>query len=222
MNRLEDKWDQSYNREENHIFFPKEDVVKFLARNYKNKNTESLKALDFGCGIGRQTFLLAEFGFDAYGCDISKVALEKAQQLSSKFDFNPKDKFLFIESQRLPFEDKTFECSISDCVLDSMSFENAHSSLKELARVTSGYIFISLIGAKANHTDGKKPGDFIVEDEFEQGTIQSYYNRERIDELLDKSGLKIKDLYSVYTANQSDEIIYERYYITLKSNESIN
>ena len=58
------KWEASYERLENYIFFPKEEVVKFLNRyvkkksgvdSYKNilQSSTKLKALDLGCGIGR-------------------------------------------------------------------------------------------------------------------------------------------------------------------------
>jgi 2-polyprenyl-3-methyl-5-hydroxy-6-metoxy-1,4-benzoquinol methylase len=95
------KWDESYDRNENHTLYPKEEVVKFLNRFVRKKlgdnkfidilmtDREKLRGLDCGCGIGRMTMLLNEFNIDSYGVDISKVAIQKAKELfpvlSNKF-----------------------------------------------------------------------------------------------------------------------------------------
>lgn len=41
--------------------------------------TRPLKGLDYGCGIGRQTLLLKEFGINAYGIDISIYTINKVR-----------------------------------------------------------------------------------------------------------------------------------------------
>ncbi len=99
------KWDQSYTRGENFIFFPKEEVVKFLNNYIRKKSgvnsytdilklSARFKALDLGCGVGRQTFLLQEFGFDSFGVDISQVALEKAKETSKALGYKMENSFI--------------------------------------------------------------------------------------------------------------------------------
>jgi SAM-dependent methyltransferase len=92
------EWEESYKRGENFIFYPKEEVVKFINRYVvKRKNIDEfipiltkqppIKGLDLGCGIGRNTILLEEFGILAYGIDISKKAIETAKKLAVKLGF---------------------------------------------------------------------------------------------------------------------------------------
>ena len=65
-------WEESFSMGENFIFYTKEETVKFINRFIKKKksynqytqileSSNKLRALDFGCGIGRMTILLKEF-----------------------------------------------------------------------------------------------------------------------------------------------------------------
>lgn len=88
-------WEKSYERFENFILYPKEEVVKFLNRFVRKKTLDGFidilqsknnyRGLDLGCGIGRNTILLGEFGLEAYGIDISETAIRYAEKLLTKF-----------------------------------------------------------------------------------------------------------------------------------------
>ena len=79
-------WEESYNNKENYIFYPQIEVVKFLNRFVRKRiginefqeilsqNSADLVALDFGCGIGRNTLLFEEFNILGYGVDLSSNA----------------------------------------------------------------------------------------------------------------------------------------------------
>ena len=87
-----DQWEKSYERNENNILYPQTEVVKFLNRFVRKKLSlegkfidlidfnSRIKGLDFGCGVARSAILMEEFGIEAYGCDISSIAIEKAKQ----------------------------------------------------------------------------------------------------------------------------------------------
>jgi cyclopropane fatty-acyl-phospholipid synthase-like methyltransferase len=53
---------------------PPDELVELVERGYLKPG----KALDIGCGTGTSVTYLASKGFDAYGLDISKVAIRKA------------------------------------------------------------------------------------------------------------------------------------------------
>ena len=80
-------WDIRFENGECILFYPQEVFVKFLSRYIKKRigfdkfesvlaAQEGIRGLDFGCGSGRQSVLMAEFGIEAYGVDISQRAIE--------------------------------------------------------------------------------------------------------------------------------------------------
>jgi len=219
MNYLVDKWEESYGRGENFIFYPKEEVVKFLNRFVRKKISPTefrdiidfskiVRGLDFGCGIGRQTILMREFGIDAYGVDISSKATEVAKQLVRMSGYsNMEEHFMVIEDVAIPFENNFFDISISESVLDSMPFIIAKKAIMEIDRVTKKTVFLSLISGDQ--------GDVIVETEHEHGTIQSYYNWERIQQLLAGTNLKIQWCHIVNEEGVLSPSHGGRYYLVL-------
>jgi ubiquinone/menaquinone biosynthesis C-methylase UbiE len=194
----QEKWDESYSRNENLIFYPKEEVIKFLNRFIKKrKGTTSfenlilidskLKALDLGCGIGRQTILFEEFGIEGYGVDISSVAITEAKKLSENMGFELNDRFQVLDKVEIPFDNLFFDFAISDSVLDSMEFTFAKKYLNELDRVVKQYVYISLI-ASIKLPDGSDfDGEIIVNETHENGTIQSFFTPSKIQELLSET-----------------------------------
>jgi SAM-dependent methyltransferase len=191
IDEFKSKWDESYLRYENNSSYPKEEIVKFLSRFVRRKMgkgqykdivdfTKVVKGFDFGCGNGRMTALFDEFGIDAYGTDISSEAISQAKELFPDLS----DKFSVILGDTIPFSDEYFDISISEGVLDSMTFELAKKSLLELERVTKKYIFISLISGDDSEHYREFNGEEIVKTKHELGTVQTYYNWSKINELI--------------------------------------
>lgn len=154
------EWEQSYKRGENAIFFPKEEVVKFLNRFIvKRKSIDKfeqilqssakLKGLDFGCGVGRNTALMHEFGIDGYGIDISQNAINSAKKLSKQLGFNLDEYFSIYDGENLPFCDGFFDFIICESVLDSLPYKLAKKLIKEIDRVSKKYFYLSLISSQS-------------------------------------------------------------------------
>jgi ubiquinone/menaquinone biosynthesis C-methylase UbiE len=187
-------WEESYGRKENYIFYPKEEVVKFLNRFIRKRTGidsfkevlragQTLKALDFGCGIGRQVVLMEEFGIVGYGVDISSTAIEEARRVYAAMlpgKTIAADTFTVLNSTSLPFPDAYFDFAISDSVLDSMYFGNAKQVVKELDRTVKDFLFISLIAPAGN----AKAEEVLVTGTHEQGTVQDYFDETKIEELI--------------------------------------
>lgn len=195
------EWEESYSRNENHIYYPKEEVVKFLNRFVTKRlgagkflpileqpNSTKLNALDLGCGIGRQTILFEEFNLNGYGLDISQNAINEANALSKLSGFDMENRFSTISTPNLPFENHFFSIAICDSVLDSMEFEIAKLYILELDRVVSNYLLITLIGHNSEINDDSES---IVNSKHEFGTVQSYYNIQKINKLIENSNWKI-------------------------------
>jgi len=223
----QEKWDESYSRNENLIFYPKEEVIKFLNRFIKKrKGTTSfenllakdgkLKALDLGCGIGRQTILFEEFGIEGYGVDISNVAITEAKNLSENMGFEMKDRFQVLDKVEIPFDDLFFDFAISDSVLDSMEFTFAKKYLKELDRVVEHYIYISLIATIKSADGSDFDGEMIVNETHENGTIQSFFTPSKITELINETAFSIVHLSLNTEKNMLTNKEHGRFHVVLK------
>ena len=226
-------WEESFSRGENFIFYPKEETVKFINRFIKKKNSynqytqilessDKLRALDFGCGIGRMTILLKEFDIEGYGIDISKNAIQEANKLAQNFGYNLENYFHVYDGEVIPFEQDFFDFTISEGVLDSMPFELAKKLLREIDRVTKKYFFLSLISHESiNFFKQMKnqsifDGELEVQELHEKGTIQSLFSKSKIDELIKDTNFKIKfcELHKVEDLLRLEQ--YGRYYLILE------
>lgn len=223
------EWEQSYKRGENFIFYPKEEVVKFINRFIKKKvsfdryiqllqSDKKLKGLDFGCGIGRSTILLHEFDIDGYGIDISRNAIENAKIFAKSFNFNLDNFFQVYNGNEILFDNEYFDFVISDCVLDSMPFELAKKLVKNIENITKKYFFLSLISTESKplfKLINSDINEIEVNEEHEKGTIQSFFNKQKIEKLIENTHFKIKwlELHNVYG---NDNCEYGRWYIVLE------
>lgn len=229
-NNFISKWDQSYSRGENNILFPSEEVVKFLNRYIKkkknlngdyenilkNKFSKKLKALDFGCGAGRQTILLSEFDIKGYGLDISKFAINMAKKNAISLGYRELvNNFYVIENKRIPFKNNFFDFSIVEASLDSMPFSDAKEIFKEIKRVTKKYIYFSLIssGDKEYNSLSK---EVIVRKKLEKESIQSYFNKKKILKLIDSDKSKLIYLRKKIEKGINENFFDARYYCIFK------
>lgn len=211
---------------ENLIFFPKEEVVKFVNRFVRKRTginqfndllpdlSSSSRALDYGCGIGRNTILLKEFGFDAYGMDISETSIRSAVMLAETFSPELRPQFELCSGTEIPCKDSFFEFIVCESVLDSMFFEVAKKIVKEFERVVRTYVFISLVSSEdANSEKGKEE---IVSTSHEKGTVQSYFDLKKINELISDTCFDI--VWDEHHIHKSVTGKYSRgrYYLVLK------
>lgn len=90
-------WDKRYGTE---AFIYSKEPVEFL-----KEHIDILpkgKALDIAMGEGRNAIFLAKNGFDVDGCDISEVAINKAQKLAKENNVNIRAFVADMETYKLP------------------------------------------------------------------------------------------------------------------------
>ena len=123
--------------------YPTELVVSTVFRNFKTR--AGLKALDLGCGWGNNLRFLRDVGFDAYGIEISRTAVESMQ---SEFgDHVVQGTFL-----NLPFPDDHFSFVLDRSSIQHNPINDIPAAIEEARRVLNpGGMFFSMM--VATHTN---------------------------------------------------------------------
>lgn len=97
-------------------------------------NVKSLKILDFGCGNGWLSILLAKRGAEVWGIDISEELIKQANQFAVKEGLSEKIFFQEMAAETLGFEDNFFNLIIGSAILHhtelSLAINNLHRVLK--------------------------------------------------------------------------------------------
>lgn len=195
-------WEEAYRKQQNLLFYPDEEVVRFVARHFRRRVglhvwedlrsfSEPVAALDLGCGAGRHYMFLRECGFETYGIDLSEAALEYARAWALEAGVpQPEASLVRGTAQQLPWPARSFDCVVSHAVLDSMPFALARQAVLEVARVLrhDGLLYVDLISGDAREFYGEEE----VQGPHEQGTIQSYFNVTKIGHLFEDSGLQLR------------------------------
>jgi len=91
------------------------------------------KLLDYCCGNGGHSILLAKNGVYAVGIDISRTSIENAKSEAVKQGVAPQTKFLVMDAEATDFSDNTFDAAACLGVLHHLDTDKA---FKELARIT--------------------------------------------------------------------------------------
>lgn len=180
------KWDESYRRGENHLFWPAEEVVRFINKyvrkqldvhgSYRDIMTVDLiYFLSIGCGMGRHLHYGNKCLFHVFGIDISHKAVGLAQKYVLTRSGNDIQQGSSVD---MPWADAFFHVIVSHGTIDSMPFADAQATMLEAWRVLrpGGYFYFNLIEGG--------DGETVIEGEFEHGTVQIYYTLDKIDELL--------------------------------------
>ncbi|MBI2327835.1 class I SAM-dependent methyltransferase [Candidatus Curtissbacteria bacterium] len=131
--KIKKYYDKGYFEIRDHISPP---LVSALEIFMKERNLK--KVLDVGCGTGQAIKFLNDHGFSGQGCDISKIAVDKANKL------NKKNVAKIASADNLPYQSNNFDLVIALSVIEHLSAKITKKFLQEAYRVLkkNGYIFI--------------------------------------------------------------------------------
>lgn len=219
-NKQKDLWEISYLNKDNFVFYPHEEIIRFVSKYIRKRldfdkflNIVSYNAppkiLDLGCGIGRHIIYLSEMGLDPYGIDLSNQAIKSAIKWAKLNKIQEAEKKIKQgDICYLPWSKGFFDFVVSHGVLDSMHFEIARNAMEETHRVLKkdGLIYCDLISGDDSEHYREYCGEEIVSTDHENGTIQSYFNYEKI-------GLLIDGLFEIIEAFliRKESIVYRKY-----------
>jgi len=132
----------------------REKVNKFylIGSSVKDRYTEYLlergknrKVLEYGCGQGGRSFLLARNSADVTGIDISSVAVEKSREKAKRENLGS-IKFLVMDAESLEFEDNSFDVIFGSGILHHLNLKKAFREISRTLRPDGSAIFIEPLG----------------------------------------------------------------------------
>ena len=195
MKTFDNMWEQIHSEVE-WGKYPSEEVIRFVARNYYEKNRSNIRLLDFGCGTGAVTWYISREGFNAYGFDGSETAVKKAKvRMEEEKTFA---ELLVADAGDLPYDDEFFDGVIDSAVIYANKIEEISDILKEIYRVlkTNGKIFST--GLFNLDTDGFGTGEDLGNNTYREltqgclahrGTVH-FFDLEEIKILWKNAGFK--------------------------------
>lgn len=221
------EWNQSYERYENTLFYPSEEVIRFVNRYIRRRIGPDAyskafdgrpKVLDIGCGAGRHIAYLWESGFHPIGIELSSVACEQAIALMDSKGASREDyEIINLSTGDAVFADNSIDYAVSVSAIDSMPTASALDvAAKTLASLKPGALFyVDLISADRMRA-GVDLGDYdqTVNEQHEKGTIQSYYDEAKIRRVF--AGFEVVRLETITRADQTGQVADKRWHIVLR------
>jgi len=127
--------------------------------NWLKKEKISGNALDIGCGGGRHAIVLAKEGFEVYGIDFSKSAIEVAKNNAEKASVGKKTFFQVGDALNLPYNSNFFDVINDDGCLHHISKDDWRKYLQNITRVLKkgGILRVKAFSKNCNFYEENKP-----------------------------------------------------------------
>ena len=198
MKSFDTTWEELHKKQE-WGKYPTEQVIRFIARNYYDKERKSIKILDFCCGGGSHTWYLAKEGFDVYAFDGSESAIgrvkDRLEKEGLKADLRVRD------ALELDYADDFFDCVIDSVSIYANKIVHITNMYEKIYRMLKpgGQIFTSMF---SKDTTGYGTGEEVEKDTFiniSSGSLKErgmahFYDEEEITSLL--SGIGFGDIHA--------------------------
>jgi len=132
MNSWDPIWESVFQNQE-WGKYPGENLIQFVARNFYRRDRKNTSLLEIGCGPGANIWYMAREGFNVFGIDGSKTAVNIAMDKLKKENLNASLKVGDIIN--LPYENNFFDGVIDNECLYANNEENAKLIVNEINRV---------------------------------------------------------------------------------------
>ena len=172
-------WDDAY-LEGMTMWYPSECIVRFMAKNFRKQIgfdhyktiREASRVLDIGCGNGANVLYFKKMGYEAVGCDISKVAVDMGNSMLAENGFD--ECLIHGDMEDLNFDTNSFDIIVSHAALDHIMFRKYIAVIEKIkcVLVKEGFLYISLRGMEGFEYEKK------TATEIEQHTLITGQNKE--------------------------------------------
>lgn len=161
---------------------------KVLKNAFENKNTENLSLFDFGCGTGAHSLYFQDLGFNVFGVDVSKEAINTCK---AHFEKN-ENRFQVVDAKpwkEPPFQDKCFDLVLANQVLYFFSESDLQQTVENLFQITKpgGFFIATMMGTKNFYFDyGTLQEDGIYRVELPNGKLLNINFTDSPENLIEK------------------------------------
>ena len=183
MSEFKELWDDFYRDGKYIQQYVGEPEIKFFGRLKKEICLKGLKALDFGCGVGRNFDFMEGLGLIAHGLEIS----EEANRICWMQGYRTQT----YDGKHIPYGDNFFDIIISYGVLDHMLYSQAVELMNELHRVLKQggrmlLVLHSIFDTNYNKGEEIENNTHIINyGIFEQGIPQHFYESKEIKKMIE-------------------------------------
>ena len=171
-------WD-AYHAEHEGAKYPSDSLIRFCARYLYGENA---RALELGCGNGRNVWYMAREGIEAYGIDGSEVAIERARARLRDEGVHATVKQGSVTS--IPFHLLSFDAILDEQCLYATDEHSILYALQEAHRVLkSGGLLYSRTFASFPPYDAGIQVRVTTEDGIDQ-LYGAYFTVESVDKIV--------------------------------------
>ena len=163
--------------------YPNEELIRFLMHYFGNltyQERNQIKILDLGVGGGRHMSMMRQEGFEAYGIDISEVALQRTKELlTTKGIPDPHNLSVGDATDLSQFPDNTFDAVIDCATIQHISEEGHTTAFDEINRVLKPKGLFWIVHAAAGCSDlGEEYGQcmYATREEMERMGLDASFN----------------------------------------------
>jgi SAM-dependent methyltransferase len=104
------------------------------------------RVLEYGCGPGSYSFLLARNGADVTGVDISPVAIERARETAKSEGVEDNIAFAAMDCENLEFEDGTFDVVCGEGIIHHVDVRKAYREISRVLKDDGTAVFLEPLG----------------------------------------------------------------------------
>jgi len=144
-------WDKIYKQSSGYKYYDLHEAhedLKWVADKFRQYYVK--RVLDVGCGLGNNLLPLLRYGFDVFGLDSSREAIEKTRELLAK-EGEKKERALVASFSEIPFDNNCFDAVLSIQTLQHGKEAEIKQGVSEITRVLrpTGMIFVTVPGRYA-------------------------------------------------------------------------
>ena len=188
---------------------PWAEAIAFVYCNMpKDKARSEIKLLEVGCGTANNLWFAARQGFDVYGIDSSRSAVERSRKLFEKDGLN--GDLRVGDFTKLPHQDSQFDLVIERHALSCGGTAAMKDALREIHRVLKGggkFLFTPFADTHPGFKNGRKGEDVILgaggDSPIPLGRLR-FLSHDEIDEFLPRDKWNVLALNLVQVRDMLD------------------